>query len=218
MHEAASFGAVAFATGTAGETAAGISFVFTVSSFCTSAPEEREENHATERSATWRKVTRRKAKEKTTFCRHSLEEETFLLRAPKKSTWGFSERNDTRLRAQMRTEPIRRERGAEKRAKAKQRGPREGQGSQAESKGRKQSDASRAANARRVEAEAMLDFRESSGQQANGATPPQRRLRDSRRPTCTRAAANLGVPLPQQVRCRGAHRATNAQLAERAQA
>ena len=39
------------------------------------------------------------------------------------------------------------------------------------------------------------------------ATPPQRRLGDNRRPTYARAAANLGVPLPQQVRCRGAHRA-----------
>ena len=50
------------------------------------------------------------------------------------------------------------------------------------------------------------------------SNPLHRLQEDSHRPTCPRTMVNLGVPLPQQVRCRGAHRANNARLAERAQA
>lgn len=64
----------------------------------------------------------------------------------------------------MRTEVNRRGRGAEKRAEAKQRGPREGAGaSRAESKAGSDRTPWQAASARRVEAEAALDFRESHG-------------------------------------------------------
>lgn len=180
MHEAASFGAVTFATGIAGETAAGILFVFTVSSFCTSAPEEREEkprNRAFGYVAKSDALSR--SREKTASRRRSFEKEAFLTHTPKKSTWGFSERDDTRLRAQMRTEVNRRGRGAEKRAEAKQRGPKEGAGaSRAESKGGKRSDALQAASARRVEAEVALGFRGISRTpnrwNSPAATPPER--------------------------------------------
>ena len=182
-----------------------MSFVFTVSSFCTSAPEEREEKPRNRAFGYVAKSDALQGEGKDDFLPPFLRERSLLPRTPKKSTWGFSERDDTRLRAQMRAEASRRGRGVEKRAEAKQRGPREGAGAlQAKSKDRKQSDA----RGRLVQGRAKL----------RPATPPQRHLRDSRRPTCTRAAANLGVPLPQQVRCRGAHRATNARLAERAQA
>ena len=194
-------------------------FVFTVSSFCTSAPEEREEKP---RNRAFGYVAKSDApprpKEKTASRRRSFEKEAFCRARPKsprgvlaKEMIPGCERKCERRLAGVR--------GVEKRAEAKQRGPREEAGAlQAKSKDRKQPDVSRTADARRVEAEVTLGFRESSGHQADGATPPQRYLRDSRRPTCTRAAANLGVPLPQQVRCRGAHRATNTRLAERAQA
>lgn len=193
-------------------------FVFTVSSFCTSAPEEREEKP---RNRAFGYVAKSDALSRQRRRRLPVavpSRKKPSRRAPKKSTWGFSERDDTRLRAQMRTEANRR--GEEPRSGRKpSSGDREkGQGPRGQKVRRKRSDALQAASARRVEAEVALDFRESHGHQANGAAPPQRRLGDIRRPTCAHAAANLGVPLPQQVRCRGAHRATNARLAERAQA
>lgn len=212
MHEAASLGAVTFATGIAGETAAGILFVFTVSSFCTSAPEEREEKP---RNRAFGYVAKSDALSRQRRRRLPVavpSRKKPSRRAPKKSTWGFSERDDTRLRAQMRTEANRRGRGAEKRAGAKQRGPRKGAGaSRAESKaGSDQMPrgqlAQGSAKPRRAQGGAKL--RPARGRAAlRLATLPQRRLGDNRRPTYARAAANLGVPLPQQVRCRGAHRA-----------
>lgn len=83
----------------------------------------------------------------------------------------------------MRAEASRRGRGVEKRAEAKQRGPREGAGAlQAKSKDRKQSDASREAGTRRSEAAAgtkrsgaETGTRQSEAATGNpAATPPER--------------------------------------------
>ena len=196
-----------------------MSFVFTVSSFCTSAPEEREEKP---RNRAFGYVAKSDAlprqKEKTASRRRSFEKEAFCRARPKSPRGvlakemipGCESKCERRLTGGGGEPRSGRKPGSRDREK--------GRGLAGGSKGGKQSDASREAGAKRVEAEATLGFRKSPGHQADGATPPQRCLRDSRRPTCTRAAANLGVPLPQQVRCRGAHRATNARLAERAQA
>ena len=105
-----------------------MSFVFTVSSFCTSAPEEREEKP---RNRAFGYVAKSDALSRQRRRRLPVavpSRKKPSRRAPKKSTWGFSERDDTRLRAQMRTEANRRGRGAEKRAGAEKRGPRKGAG------------------------------------------------------------------------------------------
>ncbi len=197
-----------------------MSFVFTVSSFCTSAPEEREEKP---RNRAFGYVAKSDALPRQR--RRRLPVDVPSRKKPSRRARPKSPRDVLAkeiipgCERKCEKKARRRGRGAEKRAETKQRGPREGAGaSQAESEDGKRSDASQAAGARRVETEVALDFRESHGHQANGATPLRRCLRDSRRPTCTRTAANLGVPLPQQVRCRGAHRAKNTQSAERAKA
>ena len=212
----ASFGAVTFATGIA----AGMSFVFTVSSSCTSAPEEREEKprnrafgYVAKSDALSRQRRRRLpvavpsrkkpsrrarpksprgvlAKEMIPGCEHKCE---------RRLTGGGGEPRSGR--------------------KPSSGDRKKGQGPRGQ-KVRAGSD--RTPCKRRAQGESKRKsrsaFGESLGHQTDGTAPPQRPLRDSRRPTCTRTAANLGVPLPQQVRCRGAHRATNARLAERAQA
>ena len=181
-------------------------FVFTVSSFCTSAPEEREEK-------------------------------------PRNRAFGYMAKSDVLSRQRRRRLPVTVPSRKKPSRRARPKSPRgvlakemipgcehkcerrlTGGGGEPRS-GRKPSSGDREKGQGPCRRKARTGSnRTPRGRLVQGraklrpATPPQRHLRDSRRPTCTRAAANLGVPLPQQVRCRGAHRATKARLAERAQA
>lgn len=182
-----------------------MSFVFTVSSFCTSAPEEREEKPRNRAFGYVAKSDALQGKGEDDFRRRSFEKEAFCRARPKSPRGvlakemipGCERKCEQRLAGG----------GGESRSERKpSSGDREkGQGP---CRRKARTGSNRTPRGRLVQGRAKL----------RPATPPQRHLRDSRRPTCTRAAANLGVPLPQQVRCRGAHRATNARLAERAQA